>query len=76
MGAPFSDRPPVTGPRYVFSPAFTHAEAVRMLLAAGADPNALSVNRTPLDWALSKGHTEVVRVLAEGGTALDAPDWW
>src|SRR5512135_2657405 len=23
MGAPFSDRPPVTGPRYVFSPAVT-----------------------------------------------------
>jgi hypothetical protein len=23
MGAPFSDRPPVTGPRYVFSPAIT-----------------------------------------------------
>jgi hypothetical protein len=26
MGAPFSDRPPVTDPRYVFSPAITEQE--------------------------------------------------
>lgn len=26
MGATFSDRPPVTGPRYVFSPAVTETE--------------------------------------------------
>src|SRR3954453_6898092 len=28
MGAPFSDRPPVTGPRYVFSPAVTRGLAI------------------------------------------------
>ena len=29
MGAPFSDRPPVTDPRYVFSPAVTWLVEIR-----------------------------------------------
>jgi hypothetical protein len=29
MGAPFSDRPPVTGPRYVFSPAITKGKPLK-----------------------------------------------
>jgi len=32
MGAPFSDRPPVTDPRYVFSPAVTMAAFLKVSL--------------------------------------------
>lgn len=48
-----------------------HAEVVRVLLEAGADPNALELTRSPLDWAFSKKHTEVVGVLARGGAWVD-----
>jgi ankyrin repeat protein len=50
-----------------------HLEAVRLLLARGADPSlAASVGTTPLMSAAVNGHAAVVWVLAACGAALDA----
>lgn len=47
--------------------------AVRHLLAAGADPNAPQVRgQTALMWAASEGHADVVRLLVESGSDLEA----
>lgn len=54
------------------------AEAVRRLLAAGADPNArcpdLYSHGTPLHHAVSSGSLEAVQVLVDAGAKLDTPD--
>eukprot|EP01045_Picozoa_sp_COSAG04_P021598 COSAG04_NODE_2341_length_4295_cov_5.618061_3_plen_810_part_00 len=48
------------------------AAEVRVLLAAGADPDAADENGdTALYWAAYYGHEEVVAALAEGGADLD-----
>lgn len=45
-----------------------HLEIVRILVEAGADPNAGDFSgRTPLDSATENGHQEVARYLAEHG---------
>ena len=52
-------------------------EVVRILLAAGADPNARGPGRkaeTPLHWAASTDDVDVALVLIEGGADLEAPD--
>ena len=43
MGAPFSDRPPVTDPRYVFSPAVTPLFLILGILAWGYPEESLQV---------------------------------
>jgi ankyrin repeat protein len=48
------------------------AEATRVLLDAGADPNAdCRDNLTPLDYAAVRGHADVVRVLVEKGANVE-----
>ena len=45
-----------------------HAEAVRALLSAGADPDRPNDRgQTPLAGAVFKGETEVVKALVDGG---------
>ena len=46
-----------------------HLDAVRLLLAQGADPNAREPgdNTTPLHWAAAHGHVHVVRALLDAG---------
>ncbi|MEA2552351.1 MAG: uncharacterized protein QOJ65_527 [Fimbriimonadaceae bacterium] len=56
---------------------FGHAEMVRQLLAAGADPNVASTNALgvlPLHSALSNGHKEIARALIEAGTKVNTPN--
>ena len=48
-------------------------EAVKALLARGADPNARERrDQTALMWAAAEGHAAVVRTLIEGGAAAGA----
>jgi ankyrin repeat protein len=54
---------------------FNHPEAVRRLLAAGADPNVVSRNpfgTSPLHSALAGGHKELARVLIQAGADVNA----
>ncbi|MGC4048272.1 MAG: ankyrin repeat domain-containing protein [Paludibaculum sp.] len=46
-----------------------HLEAVKLLLAQGADPNARETgdDTYPLHWAAARGHLEVVRALLDAG---------
>jgi ankyrin repeat protein len=46
-----------------------HLEAVRLLLARGADPNAREAgdNTYPLHWAAASGNVEIVRALLDAG---------
>lgn len=47
----------------------------RLLLAAGADPNALnSEKRTPIHYALAFGHAQVAGLLWKAGADLTLPD--
>lgn len=48
------------------------AEIAR-LLASGLDANGEDTMASPLHWAAMNGHSEAVRLLAEGGANLDAP---
>jgi ankyrin repeat protein len=51
-------------------------EVVRALLAAGADPNALTdpgPPETPLHWAASSDDVEVAAALIDGGADLEVP---
>lgn len=51
-----------------------HAEAVRMLIAAGADVNEMLSNKntgTPLLVAAHYGHNDVIRLLIDAGANLD-----
>jgi ankyrin repeat protein len=51
------------------------AEAVRVLLAAGANPNAVTpAGDSALHWAAFDGKPEIVRVLAAGGANLNLQD--
>jgi hypothetical protein len=52
------------------------ADAIRVLLAAGADPNVATGpgGSTLLHQAAQAGKLDVVRALAEGGAKLDAQD--
>jgi ankyrin repeat protein len=47
-----------------------HVDAVRQLLAQGADPNAREEgdHTYPLHWAVAHGHLETVRALLDAGT--------
>ncbi len=50
---------------------------VRMLIAAGADPNARDPGKgaeTPLHWAASSDDVEVARALIDASADLEAPD--
>ena len=52
-------------------------QIVRILLAAGADPNARDPeprSETPLHWAASNDDADVARALIDGGADLDLPD--
>jgi hypothetical protein len=50
-------------------------ELVRLLLAAGADPNARSAGaETPLHWAASSDDADVAAALIDGGADMEAPD--
>src|SRR5262249_11384280 len=46
-----------------------HADAVRLLLAHGADPNAREAgdNTYPLHWAVAHGHLDIARALLDAG---------
>jgi hypothetical protein len=52
-------------------------EVARLLLAAGADPNAPATGgahaETPLHWAASSDDVEVAQALIDGGADIDAP---
>ncbi len=49
-----------------------HTPMVRVLLAAGADPNArLSSGETALFWAARMKNAALVRILLEAGAKLD-----
>ena len=51
-------------------------EVVRLLIAAGADPNATigdPPSETPLHWAASTDDVEVAEAMIDGGAQLDAP---
>ena len=53
-------------------------QVVRMLIAAGADPNARDPDQpgseTPLHWAASSDDVDVARELIVGGADVEAPD--
>jgi hypothetical protein len=50
-------------------------EVVRLLLAAGADPNARQPgDETPLHWAASSDDVDVAEALIQGGADIEAPD--
>ena len=50
-------------------------EAVRLLLAAGANPNASTAwGWTPLMSAVDRGHTDAARLLLEAGANSNAAD--
>lgn len=48
-------------------------EIARLLLEAGADPDAGGEPETPLHWAASSDDVDVAEVLVEGGARLDIP---
>lgn len=51
-------------------------EAVRLLIAAGADPNGTiggRLSETPLHWAASTDDVDVAEALIEGGAELETP---
>jgi ankyrin repeat protein len=52
-------------------------QIVRMLIAAGGDPNARGPGRsseTPLHWAASSDDVDVARALIDGGADINVPD--
>ncbi len=50
-------------------------QIVRLLLAAGADPNARRPgDETPLHWAASSDDADVAAALIDGGADIEAPD--
>src|SRR5438128_1360819 len=52
-------------------------QIARVLLAAGADPNARDPApgaETPLHWAASSDDADVARVLIDGGADINMPD--
>jgi uncharacterized protein len=50
-------------------------QAVRLLIAAGADPNARRPGEeTPLHWAASSDDVDVAAALIDGGADIEAPD--
>jgi len=52
-------------------------QIARVLLAAGADPNAREPgarSETPLHWAASNDDTDVARALIDGGADINRPD--
>jgi hypothetical protein len=51
-------------------------DVVRILIEAGADPNARpnSGGETPLHWAASSDDVDVAEALIDGGADVDAPD--
>jgi uncharacterized protein len=50
-------------------------QVVRLLIEAGADPNARSPgDETPLHWAASSDDADVADALIEGGADVNAPD--
>jgi ankyrin repeat protein len=50
-------------------------QVVRLLLAAGADPNAHQPGEeTPLHWAASSDDVDVAAALIDGGAHIEAPD--
>ena len=53
-------------------------QVVRMLIEAGADPNARDPERpsseTPLHWAASSDDVDVASALIDGGADVEAPD--
>ena len=51
-----------------------HTNAVKGLIAAGADVNATSESYTPLHEAASYGRSDVVKALIEAGADVDARD--
>ena len=53
------------------------AQIVRILLAAGANPNARDPephSETPLHWAASNDDADVARALIDGGADINSPD--
>src|SRR5947209_13952887 len=52
-------------------------QVVRMLIAAGADPNVRTQGNfaeTPLHWAASSDDADVASALIDGGADVEAPD--
>lgn len=61
----------------ILAVAFGHADAVRMLLDAGADVNAKDGNGvTPLEWAARQKNAKIIKLLRDAGAAkrIDAPE--
>ena len=51
-----------------------HIEAVRLLIASGADVNKASGDLSPLYFAADSGHVAVVELLLENGAKLSLPE--
>ncbi len=50
-------------------------EILRLLLGAGADPNYSTLTRTPLNFAVHIGDTEIARILLDAGARPSGESW-
>ncbi|CAK4086099.1 unnamed protein product [Aphanomyces euteiches] len=57
-----------------YAAANGHVEVLRVLLEAGADPNIMSIRRSPLHCAVMWKREECVRMLIAHGALVDAKD--
>ena len=77
-GAPLGDRYGTRTPLHVVTdwPGYfpNGPEVVRVLVAAGADPDTCNPGETPLHWAASSDDSDVAEALIDSGADIEAPD--